>query len=268
MCCRVISSPKDCDILQDDLNSIFNWNDIWGMDFNRSKCKHLRITKKKNPIRSTYLLGSEKISLTKEEKDLGLIITHNLAWRDHILAKVNTANKMLRLIKRTCGKYRQPKILTKLYIHLVRPHLEFACEVWSPHQAYLTDIIEGVQRRATRSIVRNKSYLERLKELNLLSLKTRRTYFDLIFLFKIKLGLVDINLSDYFDNAGNISYNLRYTECSFKLKYARTNVLKFSYFHRVVKEWNDLPLTLRSTDSISKFKRDLKSHLHTIEHSS
>ena len=59
--------------------------------------------------------------------------------------------------------------------------MEYACDVWSPNQAYSKEIIEGVQRRATRVIVKHKSYTERLKELNLLSLAIRRTYFYLIF---------------------------------------------------------------------------------------
>ena len=40
------------------------------------------------------------------------------------MAKVNTAYKVLRLIKRTCGTCTQPHVLLKLYIHLVRPHVE------------------------------------------------------------------------------------------------------------------------------------------------
>ena len=210
-------------------------------------------------------LGSNQISLCKEEKDLGIIIIHNLAWRDHILTKVNIANGILCLIRRTCGNRPNPKIVLKLFIHLVRPRLEFACEVWSPHQAYLVDIIEGVQRRATRVIFKNKPYEERLKLLKLLSLASRRKYFDLIFLFKCKQGLCDIDLSDYLEPAGNTSYNLRNTEYSYKIKYARTNLLKFSYFHRVANEWNALPLSLRKSVSISNFKRDLKAHLHNLE---
>ena len=64
-------------------------------------------------------------------------------------------------------------------------HLHIACEVWSPHQAYLVDIdiLEGVQRRATKVIIKHKPYGERLKDLKLLSLVSRRKYSDLIFLF-------------------------------------------------------------------------------------
>ena len=47
-------------------------------------------------------------------------------------------------------------VWTGLYIHLVRPHLDYASQVWSPHQAYLSNMIEGVQRRATKLMVGSK----------------------------------------------------------------------------------------------------------------
>lgn len=78
------------------------------------------------------------------------MLHHTLAWHDHIFTKVNSANKILRLIKPTCGNQTQSAVIRKLYIHLVRPHLEYACEIWARHQAFLQDMIESVQRRATR----------------------------------------------------------------------------------------------------------------------
>ena len=51
-------------------------------------------------------------------------------WRDHIFSKVNMANKILRLIKRTVCGTSNKDVIKKLYIHMVRPHLEYACEVW------------------------------------------------------------------------------------------------------------------------------------------
>ena len=97
---------------------------------------------------------------------------HKLAWHDHIITKVNSANKILRLIKRTCGNRPQTAVIRKLYSHLVRPHLEYACEIWSSHQAFLQDMIESVQRRATQLMIKGKSYTERLKSLRLLTLKS------------------------------------------------------------------------------------------------
>ena len=67
--CRAISTHIDCDILNSDLHSVQSWSDTWDMSFNLKKCKHLRITKKKNPVSVTYQLGHNELSLSKEEKD-------------------------------------------------------------------------------------------------------------------------------------------------------------------------------------------------------
>ena len=82
--------------------------------------------------------------MTEMEKDLRVIIHPKLMWKDHIFSKVNTANKILRLIKRTVRGTSNKDVIKKLYIHMVRPNLEYACEVWSPHQEYLKDLIEAV----------------------------------------------------------------------------------------------------------------------------
>ena len=37
-------------------------------------------------------------------------------------------------------------------------------------------------------------------------------------------------------------------------KYARTNVLKYSFFHRITDQWNQLPLDTRVSDNVNNFK--------------
>jgi len=128
-------------------------------------------------------------------------------------------------------------VISKLYIHLVRPHLEYACEIWSPHKAFLQDMIESVQRRATRLMFIGKSYMERLKSLHLLTLKSRRTQLDLIFFYKCLKGLLNINLSRFIIFRNNAAYELRNADLSFKTQYTRTNMLEYSYFYRALKAW-------------------------------
>ena len=70
-----------------------------------------------------------------------------------------------------------------------------------PIKLTLVDILERVQRRATKVIIKHKPYGERLKDLKLLSLVSRRKYFDLIFLFKCRQGLCEIDLSNYLAGA-------------------------------------------------------------------
>ena len=111
--------------------------------------------------------------MTRCEKDLGILVNNKLSWHDHIVNKVNTANKVLRLIRRSCGSSVIADVIKKLYVHLVRPHLDYASQVWSPHQA----MVEAVQRRATKLMVGNRiPYKERLNKTDLMSLSSRRIY--------------------------------------------------------------------------------------------
>ena len=62
---------------------------------------------------------------------------------------------------------------------------------------------------ATKVIIKHKPYGERLKDLELLSLLSKRKYFDLIFLFKCRQGLCEIEISNYLEPASNASHKLR-----------------------------------------------------------
>ena len=96
----------------------------------------------------------------------------------------------------------KPGILTKAFLTYVRPILEYCTSIWSPHQSYLIDKIERVQRYFTRRVLfRTKfSYIERLQILNLKLLEARRIKSDLKLCFKIINGLCDFDIDVFFSN--------------------------------------------------------------------
>ena len=59
----------------------------------------------------------------------------NLSWNNHIDKITSKANRILGLIKRTCGRFKDVPTLRTLYLALVRSQLEFCSVVWSPYQA-------------------------------------------------------------------------------------------------------------------------------------
>ena len=109
-------------------------------------------------------------------------------------------------------------------------------------------MIEGVQRRATKLMVGSKlSYSDRLLKTGPMSLSSRKIYLDLLFLFKCLHGQYDLDVSGYlqFYELEHESYNLRNTELMFKTIYARTDTFKYSFFPRVVRSWNKLPISVK-----------------------
>lgn len=122
-------------------------------------------------------------------------------------------------------------------------------------------MIEGVQRRAIKLMVGSKlSHSDRLLKTGLMSLSSRRIYLDLLFLFKCLHGQYDLDVSGYlqFYELEHESYNLRNTELMFKSIYARTDTFKYSFFPRAVRSWHKLPISVKKSDSVSKFKQELK----------
>ena len=75
---------------------------------------------------------------------------------------------MMGIIRRT-SEYLDDKCFSTVFKSLVRPHIEYANQVWSPNLMKHITALEIVQRRATKLIPGYKEfdYKERLKRLNL-----------------------------------------------------------------------------------------------------
>ena len=137
------------------------------------KCKVMHLGHS-NP-RSSYSMGGEELTASSQEKDLGVLIDDSLEFGKHIKEIVNKANRILGLI-RIGFDCLNKEIFMNLYPALVRPLLEYCVQVWSPHKRKHVNLIEGVQRRATKLVpeLKNLPYEERLKKLGLTTLEDRR----------------------------------------------------------------------------------------------
>ena len=79
-----------------------------------------------------------------EEKDLGVSINMELTFEEHVATKVKKANSLMGLIRRSFS-FMDGDLFKKLYTSFVRPHLEYAIPVWSPHHRKQVRMLERVQ---------------------------------------------------------------------------------------------------------------------------
>ena len=246
--------------LHADLDKLLDWSNKWQMQFNLEKCKVMHFGYN-NPCLE-YTMGEAKLTVTKSEKDLDVVIDSTLKPAAHIVNCVKKANQMLGMIQRTIT-YKNKKILLLMYKSLVRPHLEYAVQTWSPHQIGHIRLIEGVQRRFTRMIPELKSlpYEARLKRLNLTTLEIRRIRGDLIEVYKILNGLEKINPDSMFTR---FTYNTRCHTMKLEKKHVHLDSRKYVFTQRVIDYWNALPQTAIDAESINHFKDHLNVHLYNI----
>ena len=190
---------------------------------------------------------------TSMEKNLGVLISNDLEWSNHVNSAVNKANQKLGQIKHSF-QYLDEKMLKLLFVSLVRPHLEYAAPVWNPHWQYDKDKLEKVQQRATRvESLRGYSYEERLKKLDLLSLENRRRRGDLIQMFKYFKGFDKIHFyrqPEIIDNERKIrGHNLKLR------RQLISNTQRYNFFtNRVVNDWNKLEKEPINAVTVNHFK--------------
>ena len=177
------------------------------MEFNFKKCKIMKISRNKQPFTSTFFLNNTELEEVDKFRNLGVTTDHHVKWKSHVNCVVAKANRMLGLIKRTCRGLNDLKTPRTLYCSLVRSNLEYCSVVRSSYSPNNIDKLEGVQRRATKFILKTKNfYTVRLEKLNLFSLEDRRFLIDVTFFFKTLKGFVDIDVSHFVDFYSNLDY--------------------------------------------------------------
>ena len=138
-------------ILQTDLSFIASWAQDWLMSLNLSKCEHLTVTNKQNPIKSFYKLNDQMLCQVSKAKYLGVTINQTLSWQDHIINICNKANSTLAFLQRNLRKC-SSTIKSLAYSAYVRPIVEYASVVWSPYVKADISRIEMVRRKAARFV--------------------------------------------------------------------------------------------------------------------
>ena len=255
---RCVKSGDDHGALQNDLNLLYEWSVRWQLKFNILKCKHIHF----GPVHDygPYYLNGVIIDSVDSQKDLGILFDNQLKFHHHTTTIVTKANRLLGLIKRSFD-HLDSDMLTKLFVTIVRPIIEYGNSIWGPSFILDQRKIEKVQRRATKLLpaISDKPYEERLSILQLPSLTHRRRRGDMILLYKI--------LNNYFNSDFSTLYAYSTTNTTrghqFKLfKYrSRLNCRSNYFFNRVINDWNNLPHTVVNASSLNNFKYLIDSYL-------
>lgn len=198
---KQICSIDDANNFQLDLDAVCNFFQSIYIPINFSKCVCMRFTRNIiNRFDIFYSLNSNTLSFSNNYDDLGVIFDTKLSFKPHFGKIVTKGFRMLGFLFRSTSHFSTVKPYLLLYNTLVRSQLEYCVQIWNPNYANHSDYIERVQKRFLMFIFRKNllphgptsySHSWTRRKLDLLSLKNRRTYLELVFLYKSIHGLND-----------------------------------------------------------------------------
>ena len=184
---RQINSSSDSTILQEDIDRLLSWSTSWQLKFNTEKCHTVCISRKRDSTKTSYFLGNKLLAESDSFSYLGVTVSSDLRWNDHVKSICAKASRTLNFIRRNIYKC-HPEVKARAYLSLVRPQLEYASSVWDPYTNNLRDKIEKIQHCAARFVKNNYKYSssvsEMIAELGWPPLSERRRTARLILFYK------------------------------------------------------------------------------------
>ena len=148
-----VVDPSTDSQMQAAVDQIVTWSRLNYMNINTKKTKEMLLGPIHSNPPSAITVDNSPVECVASFKLLGIIITNNLSWDDHISAICIKANKRLHYLKLLKRSSATVDDLLHYYTSVIRPVVEYACPVW---QSCITceqrNRIESIQRRAIKLI--------------------------------------------------------------------------------------------------------------------
>ena len=271
---RSIKDPaRDCNSLQDDLETIYKWAEHVNMKFNSDKFECLRFWPGRSETPEQQYSGPDSQIIENKEhlRDLGVEISNDLTFSIHIQNVISSSSKLAGWALRSFRK-RSKHVMSTIWKSIIQPKIDYCSQLWSPNDQSSINQIEDVQRHFLNRIdgIQHLNYWEKLKTLRLYSQERRRERYQLIFLWKISQGLVKgYNIEFYTDERRGRLIRPKYVNwhAPASIRRARESSMAVkgaNIFNLLPKEIRNFKANHLVIDKVGEFKDKLDMYLSSI----
>ena len=255
--------------LNENLASLSSWAKEWLINYNPEKTEAMMFSLNNNDKSIDLYFNGCRIKVVDFHKHLGLTFSSNGGWSHHIDYIVKKTSKMICALRKL--KYLLNRnTLDKIYKMFIRPHFEYACEVWDGCFIEQSNKLERLQMEAARIVTGLPKYTPSrylYYETGWELLSERRRKRKLCLFYKINQDIASTFLKELLPpSVGHKNrYNLRNSD-NYCLPFTRLRHSTLSFVPSTIKLWNSLSTDIRESPSISAFRSKLTSNQNIAPH--
>ena len=228
-------------VAQTDLNDVIEWSIVNKLPFNLTKCLHMAIMKSSATLHFDNLI----LPKTSTHSDLGLTLSDDLRWNQHIEKVSGKAMRVFHMIRRNTSKLGW-KAKLDLYKSMIVPIITYVSPLFGLSK-YTISQIEKVQKRISYWIAPHiPSYKERLYFLNILPLPMFIQLSNLLLLSKLLNGKYEV------ESLQVPSYSILHRKIVFQIKRPKKKTAEDNFFYHTCRLANVVNVDLRETDGLKK----------------
>ena len=254
------------DRLNLDLQDLDNWAKQWLVDFNPQKTEYMVISFRQNINPINVKFNSESLNQVDNHKHLGVTISSNGKWAEHINNICQKATKQIFVLRKLKFILNRNN-LNKIYVTYILPLLEYACELWDGCCSRDADKLEQLQVEAARIITGLPKFASKESlyfETGWETLSCRRRRRKLTLFHKIHNNIAPEYLQDCLNEYLVVNnYNLR-NSLQYRVSRCRLETFSKSFFPSTIRSWNSLDPNFKSIQTTSKFKQTLRANLFKV----
>ena len=250
-----------------ELQRAAEWFSANLLTLNAKKTKYILFKNKNSHFHYGKLnIGGEEIERIGENcketsfKFLGHHLDESLTWShhsNHVYKKLISANFAL---SRSKG-FLPTNVLNSIYQSLFESHLHFGSIVWGSAKSNILSKLEIQQKKAIRHVNNlkyNSHTKEAFKQHGFLQLFDLISYNQAVFIQNYKTNKLPFSFNNMFDNVPENGRRSRDDDYNYLLP--QNNHVYLNHFpqHKLIYNWNNLPLLVKSVSEPSKFRAELK----------
>ena len=217
-----------------------------------------------NPINLKF--NSENLNQVDNHKHLGVTISSNGKWAEHINNICQKATKQIFVLRKLKFILNRNN-LNKIYVTYILPLLEYACELWDGCCSRDADKLEQLQFEASRIITGLPKFASKESlyfETGWETLSCRRRRRKLTLFHKMHNNIAPEYLQDCLNEYLVVNnYNMR-NSLQYRVPRCRLETFYKSFFPSTIRSWNSLDPNFKSIQTTSKFKQTLRANLFKV----